>query len=323
MESYIISSSQAADTPETFHPASSGDKTAAAGLRAMVESNKGKLRGAAARVPYNEIMNRVVPPEGVSYQEDTLGGISGWWCRPEGARSGEALLHLHGGWFTFGSAQAFRHLVGHIAKAAGAAAFIPEYRLAPEHPFPAAIDDAVTVYKGLLQAGFRRIAVTGDSAGGGLALLLPARLRDQQSGDAGETPVGAVALSPTTDLALTGESWRTRAAADPYFTMPQVSAMVTDYLAGVDPRNPNASPLYGDLHGLPAVRIHVGNDEVLLDDSKRYNKRAVEAGVDAKLDIWECMMHGFLGGVGRMAASQEALNAIGAFLRERLAGSQA
>jgi epsilon-lactone hydrolase len=133
--------------------------------------------------------------------------------------------------------------------------------------------------------------------------------------------VGAVVLSPVTDLALTGESFETRAGADPYFVRSQAAGLVHSYLGGSDPKNPLASPLYGDLAGLPPVRVHVGEDEVLLDDSVRFVERAVAAGVDARVDVWEGMVHGFLGGVGQLAASTEALNLIGAFLAERFATS--
>ena len=302
-----------------FHPVTPDDETVMAAIRAKVEPNKGELRGASARGPYDEIMNQVIAPDGVSYEEESIGGIPGWWCRPEGAQQGEAICHLHGGWFNFGSAKAFRHLVGQVAKEAGIAAFVPDYRLAPEHRFPAAIEDTESAYRGLEEAGFQRIAITGDSAGGGLALLLLARLKKQGELGSARIPVGVVALSPTTDLALTGETWATRASADPYFTKPQVSAMVADYLGGVDPRDSAASPLYGDLRGLPPIRVHVGNDEVLLDDSQRYVARAIESGVDATVDVWECMVHGFLSGVGKLAASNEALQAIGAFLKDGFA----
>jgi acetyl esterase/lipase len=119
-----------ATVQEIFHPATSKDKAAMAALRALVEPHKGRLSGAAARGPYDEIMNRVAVTESVSYEEGEIAGVPGWWCRPEGAREGEVICHLHGGWFNFGSAKAFRHLAGHLAKAAGVAAFIPEYRLA-------------------------------------------------------------------------------------------------------------------------------------------------------------------------------------------------
>jgi acetyl esterase/lipase len=126
---------------------------------------------------------------------------------------------------------------------------------------------------------------------------------------------------PVTDLSLSGGSWSTRAVADPYFTRPQVTELVLSYLDGHDARDPLASPLHADLAGLPPIRVHVGDDEVLLDDSLRFVERAVAAGVDARVDAWEGMVHGFLGGVGQLAASAEALNLIGAFLAERFAAS--
>ena len=131
-------------------------------------------------------------------------------------------------------------------------------------------------------------------------------------------PVGGVAISPVADLALTGESFKTRAEADPFFTKSQAAALVRSYLGGSDPKDPMASPLYGDLHGLPPIRVHVGNDEVLLDDSRRYVERADAAGVDVKLDVWMGMPHGFVTGVGRFNAAAQAFQLIGGFLSERL-----
>src|SRR6185437_3753374 len=145
-----------------------------AALRSQVAPNKGRLRGPAARAPFDAIIGRTIAPEGVTFREDRVGEIAGWWCEPADALPGAAILHLHGGWFNWGSSAAFRHLVGHISRSARATAFIPDYRLAPEHPFPAAIEDAAASLRALPEHGIRRIAVTGDSAGGNLALgLLP------------------------------------------------------------------------------------------------------------------------------------------------------
>jgi epsilon-lactone hydrolase len=232
-------------------------------------------------------------------------------------QKGAAILHLHGGWFNWGTASALRNLVGHIATSAGADAFIPDYRLAPEHPFPAAVEDAEACYRGLVERGIKKIALSGDSAGGTLALVLLS-IATAKAGPAGIAPAGAAVLSPATDLALTGESFGTRAEADPYFIKSQVAGLVRSYLGDSDPRNPLASPLYGDLTGLPPVRVHVGDDEVLLDDSRRYVERAVAAGVDAKLDVWVGMPHGFVGSVGKLHAANQALRAVGAFLHDRL-----
>ena len=300
-------------TWSTTHRITAEDKTATSAMRIIVEPNKGRLQGTAARVPFDAIMERVAASAGVTYEAGTVGGVSGWWCRPEDPKSGEAILHIHGGWFNWGSAQAFRHLVGHMAARTGVAAFVPDYRLAPEHPFPAASEDVRATYFGLVERGYSKIAVMGDSAGGNLALgLLVYLSANSPSGTV--APVGAVVLSPVTDLSLTGGSWETRASADPYFTHPQVVELVRAYLNGHDASDPFASPLLADLAGLPPVRVHVGADEVLLDDSRRFVERAVAAGVDIELDVWEGMVHGFLGGVGRFAASAEVLEISGAFL---------
>jgi epsilon-lactone hydrolase len=307
-------------TWSTTHRISAEDETAMAAMRVIVEPNKGRLLGTGARVPFDAIMEQVAAPSDVTYEAGTVGGVSGWWCRPEDPKSGEAILHIHGGWFNWGSAQAYRHLVGHIAAHTGVAAFVPDYRLAPEHPLPAASEDVRAAYFGLVERGYSKIAVTGDSAGGNLALGLLVSL-SANSPSSTAAPVGAVLLSPVTDLSLTGASWETRASADPYFTRPQVLELVRSYLNGHDAGDPLASPLFADLAGLPRVRVHVGADEVLLDDSRRLVETAVAAGVDIELDIWEGMVHGFPGGVGRFAASTESLEISASFLTRCFAAS--
>jgi acetyl esterase/lipase len=286
-------------------------------MRATVAPMKGKVEGTDGRGSFNSIMERVAVPDGVRFEAATVGGISGWWAKPAQSHIGVAILHVHGGWFNWGNAQAFRNFVGHIALSAGTEAFMPDYRLAPEHPFPAAVEDIEACHRGLASLGINRIAVTGDSAGGNLALVLLA-IASARTSPGAAVPLGGVAFSPVTDLALTGESYHTRADADPYFTKPQVAGLVRSYLGETDPTNPLASPLYGDLHGLPPIRIHVGDEEVLLDDSRRYVERAVAAGVDARLDVWMGMPHGFVTGVGMYNAAQKALNSAGEFLAERL-----
>src|ERR1700678_366890 len=176
------------------HPFSAEDQAAMATMRAIVEPNKGKLQGIAARVPFDAIMQQVSAPVGVVYEADSVGGVSGWWCRPETARPGQAVMHIHGGWFHWGSAQAFRHLAGHIAVSAGVATFVPDYRLAPEHPFPAAAEDIRACYFSLIERGFSKIAITGDSAGGNLALELLVYLAATKASGS-EALVAGVALS--------------------------------------------------------------------------------------------------------------------------------
>ena len=303
-----------------IHPLSKEDSVAVAALRSVVAPMKGKVEGTAGRGLFNEIMERVAVPGGVTFEAATAGGIAGWWAKPARAQKGAAIIHVHGGWFTLGTAQAYRNFVGHIALSAGTDAFIPDYRLAPEHPFPAAVRDLEACYRGLVDQGITRIALTGDSAGGDLALVLLSIASAQSTKDA-VAPAGVVVFSPITDLALTGESFETRAEADLYFTRPQAAGLVRSYLGATDPKNPLASPLYADLTGLPPIRIHVGDDEVLLDDSRRYVENAVAAGVDAKLDIWMGMPHGFVTNVGGFNAAIQALKASGAFLAERLGNS--
>jgi epsilon-lactone hydrolase len=300
----------------TFHPLSARDRSVMIVLRNMVEPNKGKLRGPAARAPFDAIIGHTIAPEGVRFREDRVGGIPGWWCEPAEALPNAAILHLHGGWFNWGSSAAYRHLVGQIARHAKAIAFVPDYRLAPEHPFPAAIEDAQASLRGLAERGIRTIAVTGDSAGGNLALSLLSPAAERATGI---RAVGAAVLSPVTDLALTGSSWQTRAQADPYFVREQAEGLIRAYLNGHDPTDPVASPLYASLTGSPPIRVHVGNDEVLLADSQQFVERAVAAGVDARLDVWEGLPHGFAGGVGQLEAAADALAAIGEFLSTRLA----
>lgn len=140
-------------------------------MRAMIEPNKGKLRGITGRAPYEAIMGRVVAPDGATFRHDTIAGVSGWWCEPTDTQPGAVIPHAHGGWFNWGSAESFRHLVGHIARGVRARAFVPDYRLAPEHPFPAALDNVHACYQGLVDSGAKPIALTGDSAGGNLALV--------------------------------------------------------------------------------------------------------------------------------------------------------
>jgi monoterpene epsilon-lactone hydrolase len=317
MQSQMLDDTAAKARWLTVHPLSQQDSVAAMALRASVAPFKGKLTGTAGRAPYDDLMERVVAPNDVTFGADTVGGISGWWAKPARAQKGAAILHVHGGWFNLGTARAYRNLVGHIASSGGAQAFIPDYRLAPEHPFPAAVTDVEACYRGLIDKGFNKLAVVGDSAGGTLALvLLSIACAQVRRGD--RALVGAYAISPVTDLALTGESFETRADADPYFTKAQAAGLVASYLSGTDPKSPLASPLYGDLSGLPPIRVQVGDDEVLLDDSRRYVERAVAAGVDAELDVWMGMPHGFVTALGAFDAARQALNAIGAFLQRVL-----
>ena len=301
-----------------IRPLDPEDASAIAPMRAALRAVKGlRAETGNARAQFDALMERVPPPGGITFETASVGDVPGLWVHPASNRSGEAILHLHGGWFNFGSAKGYRHLVAQIAGRAGVSAFVPDYRLAPEHPFPAAIDDVLACYRGIEESGVRRVAVTGDSAGGNLALVLASCVA-ARAVSARATLVGAAAVSPVTDLTLSGRTYETRADADPLFTRPQVTELVRSYLGGADANNPLASPLQGPFSGLPPIRIHVGDDEVLLDDSQRYVERAVAAGVDCRLEVWMGMHHGFVSSVGMLKAATLSLDAIGGFLSERL-----
>src|SRR5258705_4378904 len=300
-----------------IHPLDPEDASVIAQIRSATRAQKGVRWRIDARKQFDALMEAVSPRNDVTFESATVGGVPGLWVHPASSRSDEAILHVHGGWFSAGSARAYRHLVGHIAARAGARAFVPDYRLAPEHPFPAAVDDVLATYRGMDDRGIRRIAITGDSAGGNLALVLASNVA-AKAVSAKAILVGAVALSPVTDLTLSGATYETRAEADPYFTKQQVAELVHSYLGSADPNDPLASPLQGPFSGLPPIRVHVGDDEVLLDDSRRYVERAIAAGVDARVDVWTGMPHGFPAIIGPIKASAQALDAIGLFLTERL-----
>jgi len=300
----------------TLHPVASADAVAAAAARAITAPMKGKLRGTSARQPFDDIMGHVPAPDCIRYEPATIGGVAGLWCLPTKPPAAGAILYLHGGWYSWGTAAAYRHLVGHIVSRAGVPAFVPDYRLAPEHPFPAAPMDVRACWNELATRGMGPLAIVGDSAGGGLALALASDLGHETAKCARAAAV--VALSPVTDLTLSGASWTSRADADPYFTIAQAREQADAYLAGHDASDAQVSPLFGRFTGMPPLRIHVGDDEVLLDDSLRYAERAKANGVDARVHVWQGLPHVFLSSVGRLLAADRALANIGAFIADRL-----
>lgn len=248
----------------------------------------------------------------VRVERTAVGGVPAEWVAVEAARSDRTVLYLHGGAYYMGSAASHRDLAARLSRAAEARVLLAEYRLAPEHRFPAALEDAVAVYRGLREQGTEpsRLVVGGDSAGGGLAVAMLVALRD--AGD--PLPRAAVLISPWTDLAGTGPSMETRAAADPWLDPEGIRRAPALYLGDTDPRHPLASPLYADLHGLPPLLVHVGRDECLLDDSTRLADRARSAGVDVTLKIWDDMWHVFHSFAAEVPEARQAIDAIGAFV---------
>ncbi len=298
----------------TLHSLHQEDADVVAAMKAAAAPGKGVVMGPEARGPFNDRLAAGTPsPKNLQYQQDIVGGVPGWWCRPDESAPGTRLLYLHGGCYVLGSAAALRYFAGHLAVRALADTFVPDYRLAPEHPFPAAVEDALAVFSALA-ATADKVAVAGDSAGGGLALALLAILAGR--GDSQRQAAGAAVLSPWTDLALTGESLVARAEADPLFTKGVLQHFVDLYLQGADATAPSASPLYGAAPSTaPPIRIDVGDAEVMLDDARRYAVKAQAAGLKVSLHVWEGMPHVFPSALGQLAAAAEATDAIGAFLR--------
>jgi acetyl esterase/lipase len=226
---------------------------------------------------------------------------------------GRHILFLHGGAYIAGSARIYRHITWRFAVAAEARLAAIDYRLAPEHPFPAALDDAAAAWRGLLDEGAdpRHCAVIGDSAGGGLALALALRSRDEGV----PLPAAIVALSPWTDLAITGQSSRCNAVYDPVLKSDDLGMLAAQYLGRADPRNPYASPLYGDPRGLPPTLFQVGSDEILRDDSERMAERMREAGCDVTLEIWPRMPHVWHGFAPVLPEARRAIARVGDYIR--------
>jgi acetyl esterase/lipase len=251
-----------------------------------------------------------VPPS-VRITAAQLGGVPGEWV--EGPESnGITLLYLHGGGYFGCSAETHRSITAGFALQ-GFRVYAPDYRLAPENKFPAAVEDAVAVYRALLKEGHlpQSIVISGESAGGGLTLSLLLELR--ASGV--PLPVSAALFSPWTDLAATGDSIRSNAKRCAMFCGTDIAPTARYYLGDTDPRNPLASPLYADLSGLPPLLIHVGADEVLRDDSTRLAERARAAGVPTELKIWPVVPHAWQLAPHKIPEGRQSLREAAAFLR--------
>jgi monoterpene epsilon-lactone hydrolase len=305
----------------TLHDEYLADRAAMLAMRAMIALQPAVDLGPLGRPAFDALMERTPAADGVVYEPATLGGVAGWWCRPTGAKVGAAILYLHGGAYVVGSAKAYRHFGGQIAARAAAPVFVADYGLAPERPFPAAVEDAGAAYRALAATGASRLAIAGDSAGGGLALVLASGMALAANDGVVPRPVATIALSPWTDLALTGESVTARADRDPLLTAAALHAAKERYLGQHDPRDPQASPLWGHHAGLPPTMLHVGEDEILLDDARRYAERLAAAGSLGELHVWKGMVHVFPANLGLLRAAREATDAIGLFLRRHLAGT--
>jgi len=255
-------------------------------------------------------------PDDVLVTEVSAGGVPAHWLAAPGADPGRVLLFLHGGGYQLGSLRSDGELAARLGRASGMRVLFPEYRLAPEHPFPAAIDDALDAWRWLRtdqDLSARSLAVAGDSAGGGLAVALLVATRD-----AGQAlPAAGVLMSPTVDLTSSGASMTERVDQDPFSTPALLHQLASDYLAGADPKTPLASPLFASLSGLPPLLIQVGTADLLLSDSERLAAKATQAGVDVTLQVGEALPHVYPIMLGTPEAA-EATEQTGKFLRARV-----
>jgi acetyl esterase/lipase len=244
------------------------------------------------------------------------GGVAAEWISAPGCTPERAILYLHGGGYAIGSIDTHRRLAYDISAASAAAVLVIDYRLAPEHPFPAAVDDAASAWRWLLQQGFatNRLAIAGDSAGGGLTIATLVDLRDRKLG----LPACAVAISPWVDLEGVGNSMTARAAQDPMVQKDGLLWMAGMYLDGRDAKTPLAAPLHADLTGLPPILVQAGTAETLLDDSTRIAEKLHAAGVDVRLSIWPNMLHVFPLFAPVLSEGRDGCLEIGAFLRSRM-----
>jgi acetyl esterase/lipase len=245
------------------------------------------------------------------------GGVPSEWVMAPGCDSGRAILYLHGGGYAIGSLNTHRRLAYDLSAASAAKVLLIDYRLAPEHPFPAAVDDAAAAWRWLLQQGFaaNRLAIAGDSAGGGLTIATLVNLRDKKLG----LPACAVAISPWVDLEGVGNSMTTRSAQDPMVQKDGLLWMAKMYLNGKDPRTPLAAPLHADLKGLPPTLLQVGTAETLLDDAIRIAEKMHAAGVDARLAIWPNQLHVFPLFAPILSEGRDGCIEIGTFIRSKTA----
>jgi len=271
----------------------------------------------AIRAGFKALMDKMIVPHSIRTTQTTLGNRPTLHVEPDNGPRAGTILYFHGGGFVFGSPETALSLTGHLVAKTGFGAYSVDYRLAPEHPFPAAIEDTLGAYRALLDSGQdpSAIAFAGDSAGGGLTITTCLAARDAGL----PLPSAIVAFSPGLDATRTGESMDTKQGADPIFTREAVERTGAMYLAGADPHQPLLSPaVLADLTGFPPMLLQVGTNEILLDDSTRLAARAREAGVDVVLDITADVPHVFQSFAGVLDEVDKALDRAALFLSQRI-----
>src|SRR5262245_21676936 len=286
-------------------------------LRKVLDILKSQQAGGAGeptleqqRTGMEQVAERVASD--VRCEPVTAGGVKAEWIVPPGADAERVLLYFHGGGYVMGSINTHRAMVARMARAAHARALLLDYRLAPEHPFPAAVEDATAAYRWLLAQGYKphKIALAGDSAGGGLTLATLLALRDART----PLPACAVPISPWTDAEGTGASVKTKAAKDPMVQEAHLRHYGKLYAGTTDLTHSLISPLHGDYRGIPPLLIQVGEAEIILDDSTRVAERAKQAGVQVDLEVWDEMVHVWHVFAKLLPEGQQAIEKLGSYV---------
>ena len=301
---------------ESRHPLSGDERLAAQGVLAAIGRHFTNFQG-SYRQAYDAMTEWTPIADGVTLDVVDERDARGWWVRPSDAPADRVILFIHGGAYALGSAKAYRGFVSQIVGRTGVAAFVLDYPLAPEYPFPAAYEAVVAARRWLGGQGFERIALVGDSAGGGLAL---ATLRNAT--DTLPSVAAVVVFSPWTDLALAGESIHAPEERDPIFQPAVLAGAAKTYLGEADPKDHRASPLYAISAELPPIAIQVGTAELLLDDARRYAALAAESGGEVTLEIFEGLHHVFQRSVVELASARQALDMASAFIAAHWQPSQ-
>jgi len=286
-------------------------------VRALLSSKPRPVEWAERRQRLDEVGSHWPVADDVKLTQVDVGGVPGEWTIVPRSDPSRVLLYLHGGGYCSGSILSHRRLVSEAGRAAGMRTLAIAYRLAPEHPFPAAITDAMTAWQFLRSQGIvpARVAVGGDSAGGGLTVALIIRLRDARE----DLPACAWLVSPWTDLTMSGSTLATKDAVDSLIHEGYLEELTAAYLgADIERTDPRVSPLYADLRGLPATLIQVGSDEVLLDDAARFAAVAGAADVPVTLEIWPHMIHAWQLWNAHLEPGRRALVNAGAFIQRHL-----
>lgn len=271
------------------------------------------------RAGFAALAKQYPPAQDAVFDRVDASGVAAEWVSIKSSDPGPVILYFHGGGYCIGSAETHRDLVSRLCRAAGGRALSVDYRLAPENPHPAAVEDGVAAYRWLRRQAIpaRSIVVAGDSAGGGLTLATLLALR--AAGD--ELPAAAICMSPVTDLAKEGDSMRTKVDVDPMVNPRSSTRYAQMYIADTDAKTPLASPLYADLKGLPPLFVLVGTSEVLLDDSTRFAKKAEAAGTSCRLEVWEEMVHIWPFFAAELPEGRLAIDRMGSFIREHAAAT--